>query len=536
MNTELLVYIGMPFIAALIGYFTNWVAIKMLFRPHREKRILGIRLPFTPGLIPSRRGEMAEKTGSVIARHLVNEESVSARFDSPGVKAQFHSIISGYIDELLERDFDSLDELIPDGFRSDWLELISRLKLKVHEQLGKVLNAPSTEKLLRQNIGSSLNEWLQQPIGELLPAEFLDSLPELLRNWLSNVTDDADFEKRVREFIDRKADSLLEEDKQLSEYVPAAIKETAYAKIEQFMPFMLDKVVAVLEDEDLKKRVKIALYEWVDKVFEETFDEDSAWDQLKFGLMETFFMSTEEIKLKLDSAVEDAVPRFAKLLRQEEVQARIQKALINSVDGFLEKSISDFNLSDETISGTKEEIVKAVLGIARSQNLRDELSRFATKKLEKTRDRSLQELLPGAQMDRFSEQLNQRVIELIKSESTVKALTDLISQQMDELLQRPIGKLKRLFPVEFIPKSKTWISEKALEIFKRETPKVIEAIDVETLVNDQIAALPLPEMERLIMEISRRQLRAITWFGALLGFVIGLVQVAVLLLRGGLGA
>ena len=39
-------------VGSVIGYATNWLAIKMLFRPLREKRLLGVRLPFTPGLIP----------------------------------------------------------------------------------------------------------------------------------------------------------------------------------------------------------------------------------------------------------------------------------------------------------------------------------------------------------------------------------------------------------------------------------------------------------------------------------------------------
>ena len=41
-----------PLIGMIIGYFTNWLAVKMLFRPRRAKYIAGRRLPFTPGVIP----------------------------------------------------------------------------------------------------------------------------------------------------------------------------------------------------------------------------------------------------------------------------------------------------------------------------------------------------------------------------------------------------------------------------------------------------------------------------------------------------
>ncbi len=43
-------YIIPIFVGAIIGYITNWFAIKMLFRPHYEKRILGLEYPLHQGL------------------------------------------------------------------------------------------------------------------------------------------------------------------------------------------------------------------------------------------------------------------------------------------------------------------------------------------------------------------------------------------------------------------------------------------------------------------------------------------------------
>ncbi|CCQ97618.1 hypothetical protein CULT_680005 [[Clostridium] ultunense Esp] len=47
-------------LGATIGYITNWIAIKMLFRPHYEKKIFNIHVPFTPGLI-LRKGKESQK-------------------------------------------------------------------------------------------------------------------------------------------------------------------------------------------------------------------------------------------------------------------------------------------------------------------------------------------------------------------------------------------------------------------------------------------------------------------------------------------
>ena len=48
-----------PLLGAIIGYVTNRIAIKMLFRPLTPKRFLGVRVPLTPGVIPRNRFDLA---------------------------------------------------------------------------------------------------------------------------------------------------------------------------------------------------------------------------------------------------------------------------------------------------------------------------------------------------------------------------------------------------------------------------------------------------------------------------------------------
>lgn len=67
-------YLISPFTGSAIGYFTNWLAIKMMFRPHQPKYLFGVKLPFAPGLIPKERGRIAEAVGSSISENLMNRE------------------------------------------------------------------------------------------------------------------------------------------------------------------------------------------------------------------------------------------------------------------------------------------------------------------------------------------------------------------------------------------------------------------------------------------------------------------------------
>jgi len=65
-----------PVLGAIIGYFTNDIAIKMLFRPYRAIYIGGRRLVFTPGLIPSNQERLAQKISETIMGSLLTPDEL----------------------------------------------------------------------------------------------------------------------------------------------------------------------------------------------------------------------------------------------------------------------------------------------------------------------------------------------------------------------------------------------------------------------------------------------------------------------------
>lgn len=69
-----LAYIARPLIGAVIGYITNDIAIRMLFRPRTAKYVFGVKVPFTPGLIPKEKSRIAASIGDAISKNLMNRE------------------------------------------------------------------------------------------------------------------------------------------------------------------------------------------------------------------------------------------------------------------------------------------------------------------------------------------------------------------------------------------------------------------------------------------------------------------------------
>ena len=98
----LLIWLVPPLIGAIIGYVTNALAIKMLFRPLKEVRLWGLRLPFTPGILPRRRHELADNIGRMVERELLTPEIVRERLSRPDVRMSIKNSVAGYTQTLLD--------------------------------------------------------------------------------------------------------------------------------------------------------------------------------------------------------------------------------------------------------------------------------------------------------------------------------------------------------------------------------------------------------------------------------------------------
>jgi len=100
MKTYLLLIVP-PLVGAVIGYITNVVAIRMLFRPLNPIRIFGIRLPFTPGILPRQRNRLAQSIGAMVERELLTPEIVKQRLAREDVREKIRAALSQFTDKIL---------------------------------------------------------------------------------------------------------------------------------------------------------------------------------------------------------------------------------------------------------------------------------------------------------------------------------------------------------------------------------------------------------------------------------------------------
>lgn len=94
----MLIYL-IPIISAFIGYFTNWIAIKMLFHPKEPVKVLGIKFQ---GIFPKRQQQFAQKLGVLVANELLHFDEIAERLKDPKQLESLTPTIEKHIDTFLE--------------------------------------------------------------------------------------------------------------------------------------------------------------------------------------------------------------------------------------------------------------------------------------------------------------------------------------------------------------------------------------------------------------------------------------------------
>lgn len=164
----------MGIVGAIIGGITNSIAIKMLFRPYEAKYIGNWRLPFTPGLIPKRRDELAKQLGQLVINHLLTPEVIQQKLTDPKIYDSLHQILVKKVVEFFQSE-KTLNE---------WIEHIGITNHdgKMEDKLYRLLNKQMTHWILEHK-----DQLLQDLIPETIWEKFDKNVTKISKYLLINV-------------------------------------------------------------------------------------------------------------------------------------------------------------------------------------------------------------------------------------------------------------------------------------------------------------------------------------------------------------
>lgn len=199
-----------PFIGALIGYCTNWLAVKMLFRPDQAKYIGKFHVPFTPGVIPKGKSRLARAMGNVVNTQLLTKETLEDRLLSEEAVEIVQNIVNDTIDGLKADDSMTIHKLVSGKLDEDQFNAVSA-------NIQSFIVQKAYDKIKNAGLGVLISETITSKMYEAIGDSFLgkmmgDSMINMAKNAITQSVDiyiEQNGEQIIQKIVSSEAENLL---------------------------------------------------------------------------------------------------------------------------------------------------------------------------------------------------------------------------------------------------------------------------------------------------------------------------------------
>ncbi len=522
----ILPYLLPPLLGAFIGYVTNYIAIRMLFRPLRPWRIGGVRIPLTPGIIPAKRFELAEKMGDMVGSHLLTSEDVGRTLEKSSFRRELQQTLREKLDGFLDRDLGPVAALVPTAYAGRFRELVELLRWKAVGAIFDYLESAECEKKLRDYLARQGDELLARDLESFLTPARYEQLRGHLDERIGAFLHSEAVSRGVGHFVDDKIERWLNSERTLRELLPADLVEVLLSQLEKEIPPLLEKFGGMLYDPDFRER----LVKKGKEAIEAFLDSLGGLSGLLAG-----FIDMNKVYARIPEFLDRAGEEIARWLREEKTQAQVAEMLRERVGGFLDRSPGAFveRLPYEKVAGVRRFLRQRAVELVQSRRAAETLLTLAERGIDRVKDRSfgvlLTQALPAGGLEQARRMLADRLLAALRSPGARQALTTVLAAKTEQwLFQAPLGKLSARLPADVRGELEDGLYAQLAELLKREVPPLVDSLNVRRMVEEKVNTLDVLKIEGLLMGIMQEQFKYINIFGAFLGFLIGLINLVIL--------
>ncbi len=167
-----------PIISAFIGWITNWVAIKMLFRPKQPKKILGITFH---GIFPKRQVQFAEHLGKLVSKELLSFSDIEEKIIHPDNLKKIMPLVDEHIEHFLKNKLSTAlpmlsmfigDKTIQQLKETFMVELEELFPILMKNYIGSLQKELDLEKIVIEKVSNFSSEKLEEILLQIMSKEF----------------------------------------------------------------------------------------------------------------------------------------------------------------------------------------------------------------------------------------------------------------------------------------------------------------------------------------------------------------------------
>lgn len=489
------IYIIGALIGAVIGYITNWLAIKMLFRPREAKYIFGMKLPFTPGLIPKEKSRIANKVGETVGTHLLNSDSLSKALKDDKIKAKFNEVAKEKINQVINSN-STLEDSLKNTLGENYYALKENMINNIAKTILESIKEEEFKNKVKFYIVDSIKEGLNKKPEKIIDFINSNKFREVIINTLE--------EEKTRDIIGKallkEVKTLGKEDLTIEEVIPENIKPYIEEYVKSQKDTLVDIIKNLLRDDEVSHKIKSAINDNIPSIV-------------------SMFLSGDVIYGKLVSLVD-------KSLNEEENKEYICDAALAFVHESMKKKVSDVI---NTVGEEKLEVISDALGdkISKKLNTEENIDSIIRKLNCKISSFSSYEEIIKVLFNDYEniliDNIDSMISQIVNNNQLYGEISKIIEMVFDKFLQNSLNDI--CYNKQNLENSIMSILDNLYNDFvENKSAKVLEIVDISSIVEGQINAFEVDYAEEIIIGIANKELKAITWLGALLGGILGILS------------
>jgi uncharacterized membrane protein YheB (UPF0754 family) len=514
-------YLIPPIIGALIGYLTNKIAIRMLFRPLKTWRIFGIRVPMTPGVIPSKRHTLALNMGEMVGEHLLTSEEIGRGLQRENFQDHLLGLIKERVGAVLHRDLGSVPSLIPEKFRSYFDVAARTITYQIKESFHKFIHSEGFTAKVEKYLNSEFTWFLEKDLNSVISGHERQVSYEFIETSLSRMLANPAMDQWVEDFVYRKVHDTVNSGKSLGDLLPVSTQELIIKAIEEQTPQLLDKLAESIKEPSVREHIVRTLCAWIQNFIS---------SMGPMAAMVKGFLNMELIEKKINEYLIDKKEDIVLWMQNEVVHKRITETIREHCLDFFQTPLLQLIKNDREakLSGICDKMSIQILALLREKETTVVLSSMIRDNIEThiqggvlPLQEILNDLFGRKGVDKFRIWIREEGIALLRSKETVMTIDSMIETMIQGLLARPVGRLSNLLPAGVRDGMYISLRKMASAMLAMEVPGLVHSLNIRAIVAEKVDSLDLLRLERLLLSIMEEQFKYINLFGAILGFLIG---------------
>lgn len=537
-----IVLIASPLVGAGIGYITNWLAIKMLFRPLKPVKLFGKEISMLQGVIPKRRGDLARSVGQTVGEHLLTEDAFDKTLESPETQAKIRQFVRDAADNL-QKEERTIDEII------EWIVPEVEKREQLHDQVTDfatdvILNALRSEETLKTVEGyltDFFNKIFHEEREELLQSDFYQKLKMTLRDYLTTNLQNPLVAQRVSYFLYNQVQNWQESEECLGSMIPNEVLMGIKTMLEDQGPKISRQILNFLSSPETRSLIRGK----IDQFFSQSMlmamvgkffaDKGKIADQIVIQVSE--FIDDPHNQRKLVETVNQALDSMLDV-KVGDLAKRIDKEMVWNGTDFILQKVTSKQFIENCLDGLEElflgnkEVEEVMRQVAVSTEIEmipadvDDLDGVLTYQASV---QPIKKILNDGETGRMIQKLMK---EFLDQEFVEKGIRSMVESQMAALRQKQIKSFFSELKLNTIVKVEEGVLSVLRFVHKNYLSKIIEVLNFETLVEEKVLSFDLEEMEEIVLRVMSVELRMITLFGLYLGLLMGFITPLINMLLG----